>query len=352
MRCIDKLFKKPQKRTGRFQKRHQQKVRKTLFLLLLLIIFLLLGLLAIILIGKNRQLKEILPYDRSQRVFGTTAGEDYPVADGLSQNLCVGEAETSLEGVEAKEGERAGLFDIHGRKISFSTGLYERVSPGTVTQLMTALVAFEKLNPDDTVTISQEDMVYGQNRNTCGLSADNQTTVKQLLNAVLVSSAQDACLALARSAGGSADAFVDLMNQKAQDLGMTNTNFVNATGVSDENQYTTVYDIYLLLNELLKYPDLTNAMGLSEFILNYSQADGTAKQQWLSCDNLYATGRITVPRGVTVLGGKFFSSDTERYTALLVQNNYGNAFAAIVFQSESETEMNNRIRQMLEKINS
>ena len=117
-------------------------MRKTLFLLLLLIIFLLLGLLAIILIGKNRQLKEILPYDRSQRVFGTTAGEDYPVADGLSQNLCVGEAETSLEGVEAKEGERAGLFDIHGRKISFSTGLYERVSPGTVTQLMTALVAF------------------------------------------------------------------------------------------------------------------------------------------------------------------------------------------------------------------
>ena len=61
---------------------------------------------------------------------------------------------------------------------------------------MTALVAFEKLNPDDTVTISQEDMVYGQNRNTCGLSADNQITVKQLLNAVLVSSAQDACLAL------------------------------------------------------------------------------------------------------------------------------------------------------------
>ena len=193
MRCIDKLFKKPQKRTGRFKKRHQQKVKKTLFLLLLLIIFLLLGLLAIILIGKNRQLKEILPYDRSQRVFGTTAGEDYPVADGLSQNLCVGEAETSLEGVEAKEGERAGLFDIHGRKISFSTGLYERVSPGTVTQLMTALVAFEKLNPDDTVTISQEDMVYGQNRNTCGLSADNQITVKQLLNAILVSSAQDAC---------------------------------------------------------------------------------------------------------------------------------------------------------------
>ena len=133
---------------------------------------------------------------------------------------------------------------------------------------------------------SQEDMVYGQNRNTCGLSADNQITVKQLLNAVLVSSAQDACLALARSAGGSADAFVDLMNQKAQDLGMTNTNFVNATGVSDENQYTTVYDIYLLLNELLKYPDLTNAMGLSEFILNYSQADGTAKQQWLSCQSL------------------------------------------------------------------
>ena len=87
-------------------------------MLLLLIIHGCSGLLAIILIGKNRQLKKS-PYDRSQRVFGTTAGEDYPVADGLSQNLCVGEAETSLEGVEAKEGERAGLFDIHGRKFPF-----------------------------------------------------------------------------------------------------------------------------------------------------------------------------------------------------------------------------------------
>lgn len=351
MKCIDKSSEKSKKRTARQQKRHQQKVKKTLFLLLLLVTFLLLGLLAILLVGKNRQLKEIIPYERSQRVFGTTAGEDYPVAQGLSHSLCVGESETSLDGVETKEGERAGLFDMHGREIPFASGLYERISPGTVTQLMTALVAFEKLNPDDAVTIAQEDMVYEQSQKPCGLSVDNQITVRQLLNAVLVSSAQDACLALARSAGGTAEDFVGLMNQKAQELGMTNTNFVNTTGVSDENQYTTVYDIYLLFNELLNYPDLTNAMGLSEFVLNYSKADGTVKQQWLNCDNPYAAGRITIPRGVTVLGGKFFSSDTERYTALLVQNNYGDAYAAIVFQSESETEMNNRIRQMLEKIN-
>ena len=352
MKCIDKFSKKQKKKPSRYQKRHQQKMIKTLFLVVLLILVLLFGALAIFLVSGNRKLKEVLPYNRSQQIFVTMAGDDYPVGKGLADTLCVGEAETPLEGVEAKEGERAGLFAIQEKEIPFATGLYERISPGKVTQLMTVLTAYDKLNPEDSITIASEDMVYGNDFRSCGLSSDTQVTVNQLYNAVLVSSAQDACLALARSAGGSAEAFVELMNQKAQELGMTNTHFANVTGVSDENQYSTVYDLYLLMNRFLEYPDILNAMGLPEFILNYSKADGTENQQWLNCDNLYTAGRISVPKGITILGGKYFSSEAEHYTVLLAQNNYGDAYAILVYGAENETEMNNRVRQMLEKINS
>ena len=69
-------------------------------------------------------------------------------------------------------------------------------------------------------------------------------------------------------------------------------------------------------------------------------------------DSLYTAGRISVPKGITILGGKYFSSEAEHYTVLLAQNNYGDAYAILVYGAENETEMNNRVRQMLEKINS
>ena len=133
---------------------------------------------------------------------------------------------------------------------------------------------------------------------------------------------------------------------------MTNTVFSNVTGAEDENQYTTVYDMYLLFHQLLEYPDLIHAMGLNSYIMNSTKSNGDLKQQVLDTDNLYLTGSLSVPKGVTVLGGKYMSTKTQYATALLVQNNYGDAFVLIVFRTDSEETMNTRIREMLGKINS
>ena len=346
MKCTDKKLGTKQKEL------RIRKIRKTVFLILFFLITLLLGILALLLFAHIGILREPMTYNRSLRMSGTAAKESALVEEGISRNLCVGESNTPMDGIESRDGEAAGLFDLQDKEILFSQNLHEKISPGNMNQLMAVLTAYEALNPEDSVTIESDDVVGRRQGTSCGLTAGNVVTVQQLMNAVLVCSADDACYALARAAAGDRETFVKQMNQKAQKLGMTNTFFANVTGAEDENQYTTVYDLYLLFHQLLEYPDLIHAMGLTSYTMNSTKANGDLKQQILDTDNPYLTSSLSVPKGVTVLGGKFMSAKEQYATALLVQNKYGDAFVLTVFRADSEKSMNTRIWEMLEKVNS
>lgn len=328
-----------------------KKRKKTFLLMIAAIILCLLIILGVFLFYNSRNFKGAYPYNKSIQAFGTSAREDALVAPGLSRNLCVGEDFTQLEGIQSVSEEMAGFFSLGEGTIPFSNHLYEKIEPGKVTQLMTALLAAEHLNLEDEAVIEGEDRVYGKEVRSCGLQEGYHVTVKQLLNAVLVSSAEDACQALARLTGGSQEAFVTLMNEKATELGMTNTHYANATGYTSDEQYTTVYDIYLLLNEFLKYPDLLNAMSLPDYTINYTTPKGELKQRWLDSDNPFTAGKVTIPKDVTVLGGKTFTSKSNNYAALLTQNKYGEFYISIVFHAETESALMERMSEMLSQTN-
>nr|WP_297933749.1 serine hydrolase [uncultured Blautia sp.] len=346
MKCTDKI------QTEKQKKKRLQKIRKTVFLLLFFIIFLLAGVLGLLMLRNAGKLKEAFVYDRSQSFFGTEARESALIEKGIARDLCVGASNTPMDGIESQEGEAAGFFDIEQKEIPYAQNLHEKISFGAINRLMTALVAYEQLDPEESLTIDAEDVVSSSWGVSSGLSSGNVITVGQLIHAVLVSSADDASYALARAASGDRESFVEQMNQKAHELGMTNTQFANITGAEDEDQYTTVYDSYLLANQLLKYPDLINTMGLSICTMNATKSNGDLKQQILNSDNPYVTGSLSVPRNVTVLGGTFTASRSANNTLLLVQNNYGDVFVLIVCRADSEKNMNTRIWEMLEKVNS
>ena len=178
---------------------NNKKVRKTLILIGVLAGFFLVGIIALVLFTRGGQINEPLPYSRSARIFGTSVQESSTVAEGIAENLCVGASNNALDGVDAQEGEMAGLFDIRNGEIPFSQNIYQQKSAGRLAQLMTVLIAYETLDMDSSVTIEQEDIPYGADR-TCGLSVGNVISGRQLLNAAAVYSAEDACLALARAA--------------------------------------------------------------------------------------------------------------------------------------------------------
>lgn len=352
MKCISKwklpVFKKEGK--GKFFKDlNLQKKPKIILGGGILALLLLAGIIFLVLFLQERNFDEPLPYERSARLPGNPIPESAMVEEGMASGLCAGTSENSLEGIDGQEGEMTGLFDIENGEIPFSQELHQQKSVGRLGQLMTVLVAYETFNLDTSVTIQQEDLPNGLDR-TCGLSTGDVIPARQLLNAAAVYSAEDACLALARAVGGSTEAFVESMNSRAQELGMINTNYTNPAGLQEDEQYTTVYDTYLLLNAILGHPDLTNILGLSNYTLDYSSSGGDRKQQWLDGDNLYVTGIVSSPKGITVLGGKLYVSDSDNYGALLVQDDHGNPYVAVVLNTENQTNMYERMGQMLEAI--
>ena len=129
----------------------------------------------------------------------------------------------------------------------------------SVTKIMTALLIMEaidhgSLKYDDMVTASEYASKMGGSQ--IYLEAGEKMSVENMLKAILVSSANDACAAMAEHLAGSVEMFVANMNKRAKELGMENTNFVNTNGLDVENHYSCAYDVALMSKELLKHPDV------------------------------------------------------------------------------------------------
>ena len=125
--------------------------------------------------------------------------------------------------------------------------------PASTTKMMTALLALENCELSDVVTMKQEDIAAaGAGASNAGLKAGEQVTVENLLYCLMLPSAFEAANALARTAGGSVDNFVKMMNDRASELGCVNTHFVNPTGMHDTDHYSCAYDMYLIAREAMK----------------------------------------------------------------------------------------------------
>ena len=153
------------------------------------------------------------------------------------------------------------LFDSTARKQLYGKDIDSRVFPASTLKVMTALLVLEKISLDKVVTVSRQ-ATYPQ-PSKIDARPGEQYKVRSLLYAVLLKSANDASIALAEAVAGSEDNFVELMNERARQLGCKNTKFVNSNGLPNRNaQYTTAYDMYLIFKEALKYPFFREAIQL------------------------------------------------------------------------------------------
>ncbi|CAK7046782.1 D-alanyl-D-alanine carboxypeptidase [Tissierella sp.] len=131
----------------------------------------------------------------------------------------------------------------------------EKIYPASLTKIMTAIVAIENLpNLQEKVKLSNSMFknLYSANASMAGFQADEKVRAIDLLYGVMLPSGAECCIGLADEIAGSEQKFTGLMNQKAADLGMNNTHFENTTGLHDENHYTTVKDLAILLSYALE----------------------------------------------------------------------------------------------------
>ncbi len=147
------------------------------------------------------------------------------------------------------------LIDLTDRKIIAEKNSAEMVYPASLTKIMTVLVALENINDfDGSFKIDEElnQHLIRENASVVGFAVGEPMTVEDMLYGTMLASGADAAAGLACYVCGSQDAFVELMNQKAQQIGMKNTHFANVTGLHDEDHYTTPIDFAKLLEYALK----------------------------------------------------------------------------------------------------
>lgn len=163
-------------------------------------------------------------------------------------------------GAPAVEAASAILMEKETGTILYEQNAHDKLEPASVTKIMTLLLVMEaiddgRLSLDETVTMSAHAVSMGGSQ--IWLKENEQMTVRDLLKAVTVVSANDGAVALAERVAGSEEAFVAMMNQRAAELGMADTCFVNCTGLPAAGHLTSAYDIALMSRELiLNHPSI------------------------------------------------------------------------------------------------
>ena len=158
---------------------------------------------------------------------------------------------TTYLGSDSVQSSYALLVDLDDNTIVSQKGAYDRISPASMTKILTVLVAAEHVTDlDDTFTITKEitDFSYSHDCSAVGFLDEETVTVRDLLYGTILPSGGDAAAGLACYVAGSMDAFVDMMNEKLAELGLSDTaHFTNCVGLYDENHYCSIYDMAMIL---------------------------------------------------------------------------------------------------------
>lgn len=176
--------------------------------------------------------------------------------------------------------QSAILIEPTTNTVLYDKNMHERRPPASMTKLMTMLLIMEaiddgKISLEDKVLISKNSASMGGSQ--VFLQENMEIEVEQLIKGIAIASGNDAAVAMAEYIGGTTDEFVNMMNQKAADLGLENTHFVNVHGLDADDHYSSAYDMAQIARELLKHDKILNYTSLYEDYL--VKPDGT--KTWL-----------------------------------------------------------------------
>ena len=208
-----------------------------------------------------------------------TVGPKYPVNEGVER--IKSQAAANQSNYQKAKGERNPLFDmstIHSSAVLLanqSTGdviLQKnqklRVYPASLTKMMTVLLAIEhraEIPERITMDIGIYPRLYRDNSSLAGFLPEEEVTVNDLIFGAMLASGGECCVALAVAISGTEEAFVELMNQRAKELGMLDTHFTNPTGLHDQEHFTTVRDLSILLHHALKNAEFQEVFKAEEY---------------------------------------------------------------------------------------
>ncbi|CDE18699.1 MAG: D-alanyl-D-alanine carboxypeptidase [Eubacterium sp.] len=165
------------------------------------------------------------------------------------------------------------VVEAESGDIIFEKNAHERRGPASTTKIMTALVALENSRTDDIVKIDPR--AVGTEGSSAYLCAGEKVLLSDLLYAVMLGSANDAAAAIAYHIGGSIEGFAEMMNARAEKLGLSDTHFENPHGLDGESHYTTAYDLAMIAREALKNENFRNIVSTKTKAVKLSDGNVT-----------------------------------------------------------------------------
>ena len=238
------------------------------------------------------------------------------------------------------DSKSAVLMEASSGKILYEKNADLSAEPASVTKIMTLLLVAEALedeliSADDKVLVSANAASMGGSQ--VFIKEGEEFTIEELLKSTVIASANDAAVALAEAVAGTEANFVDRMNERAAELGMTNTHFENATGLDDTvtNHLTSAYDIALMSRELIKYSCVTDYSGVWQDSIRNGEFILTNTNRLVR----YYDGCTGLKTGSTDKAGFCVSATAKRDGMHLI---------AVVMGAETRDDRNNAARAMLD----
>lgn len=203
------------------------------------------------------------------------------------------------KGVQAPvvNAEAALVMDLNTGQILYEKDIHKKLAPASTTKVLTALIVLDRCKLDDIITVGKKPPYEDGSK--IYLIEGEIITVKNLLYAMMLESANDAALAFAEHISGSKEAFAVLMNEKAKELGCKDSHFVNPNGLFDDNHYTSAYDLALIGKKAMENPIMrevvstrsykigpTNKQPQIRYINNRNKIVGSQKYRYEGADGL------------------------------------------------------------------
>lgn len=290
--------------------------------------------------------------DSYKDYYQSKSGEESMKEEGMAEELAVLPASEGTSVNYHPSVLAALLVNDSTNEVVESYHCFDKVYPASVTKIMTALLVMEKGDMDDEITLTHNIRLSDPEAVACTLSAGDTATVDQVFHTMLIKSANDCSVILGEYISGSEEDFVDLMNQRAKELGATHTHFANTNGLHDRDHYTTAYDLYLIFNEAVKHEEFVDVISTANYTMTYTNASGRKVSEYMQSTNHYLTSDFPVPPGVTMYGGKTGTTSVAGSCLILMtENEKGERFFSVVLGSETKDNLYQTMSDLLEKIN-
>ncbi len=227
----------------------------------------------------------------------------------------------------------AVAVDVATGRVLFSKEADRRIYPASTTKVMTAILALENLDLDQVVTVSKNVMV---GESTIYLQEGESLTVRDLMYGLLLKSGNDAGVALAEAVAGSVDAFADMMNEKAEELGCTNSHFTTPHGLPDPNHYTTAEDYYKVFLEAIKNETFLEIIQTPRYTIHATKPDGTERTYAIENGDRMLPGTDDEFSYEYMIGGKTGFTNAAQSAFVALSEKDGQQVVTVVFGSTTE----------------